>query len=226
MKNLKFLVKKANESLNEVVVYLEGVQKCFQRMDLKLYDLSYALWKDERFKGLGDDFLGDMFNLFCEDNFRWFQEWEEEEGIDKNIRNYIGRTSTFTLDSKGVFEDDGQFYLYSMLRDVMYEYHDTRAIDWLDGSVNYDLETRQLDYKAIQEYISSERVEWREDEIRVIKESLEYIISGELLEDIKGFLEDGIKEYEYIESFKENSIEYFFEFIQLYIEEKEEEEEF
>lgn len=222
MKNLKFLVKKANESMKEVVTYLESVQKCFQRMDLKLYDLSYALWQDERFKDLGDDFLGDMFNLFCEDGFNFFQEWEEEEGIRKDIRKYVGSTSTFTLNSDGVFEDDGEFYLYTMLMEVFERYHDYRACDWVDGSVEYSLKERQFNYEAIQDYISSEREEFREEEIRVIKESLVYIINGDLLKDIKRSLEDGIKEYEYIQGFKENSVEYFYEFIQLYLEVEEE----
>lgn len=226
MKNLKFLVKKANESLNEVIQYLESVQKCFQRMNLKLYDLNHALWSDKRFEGLGDNFLSDMFNLFCEDNYNWFVEWEQEEGIKKDIRNYIGRTSTFTLDSNGVFEDDGEFYLYTMLMEVFERYYDYRACDWVDGAVEYSLKERQLNYEAIQRYISSEREEYREEEIRIIKESLEYIIEGKLLEDIKDAVNDGVKEFEYIESFKENSIDYFHEFIQLYIEEKKEEEEF
>lgn len=219
MKNLKFMVQQANKGLEEVIQYIESVEKCFQAMNLKLHDLSWAMCSDSYFEKYDSDYLGDMFNLFCEDNYNWFCEWEKEEGIDSDIRKYVGRTSTFYLDSKDIF-NRGTFYLYDTLISMLEYNLGSCYTDWVDCIPN-ESNVTQIDYVELQKYLNGCEKYWLEDEINYTKESLEYISSGELLKDIKTALEDGIKEYNYIKEFKENSVEYFKEFLEINEDEEE-----
>lgn len=220
MKNLKFMVEQANKELKEVIQYLESVQECFEIMDLKLYDLSWAICSDGYFEKYDSDYLSNMFNLFCEDNYNWFCEWEAEEGIDKNIRQYIGRTSSFYLDSKDIF-NRGEFYLDEVLLSMLEYNLGYYYTDWTSCIPN-DIKETQISYKALQEYFKGFDKRFLDEEVILTKEGLKYISSGALLKDVKGTLEDAIKEYNYIKEFKENSIEYFKEFLKC----NEEEEEF
>lgn len=219
MKNLKFMVQQANKGLEEVIQYIESVEECFQAMDLKLHSLNWTMFTDKHFEKYDSDYLGNMFNLFCEDNYNWFCEWEKEEGIDNSIRKYVGRTSTFYLDSKDIF-NKGKFCLYDTLISMIEYNLGSSHTDWIECITN-DYATTQIDYIELQSYLKQCNKYWLEDEINYTKESLEYISSGELLKDIKTALEDGIKEYNYIKEFKENSVEYFKEFLEINEDEEE-----
>ena len=219
MKNLKFMVKEANKSLQEVIQYIESVEECFQAMDLKLHSLNWAMFTDKHFEKYDSNYLGNMFNLFCEDNYNWFCEWEKEEGIDSSIRKYVGRTSTFYLDSKDIF-DRGKFCLYDTLVSMIERNLDYYNVYWV-GCIPCNHKETQIDYTALQKYLNGCGKDWLGEEINYTKESLEYISSGQLLKDIKKALEDSVKEYSYIKNFKENSVEYFKEFLEANEEEEE-----
>ena len=214
---MKIIIEKvveANKSLVEVVEYLEQNKQYFQAMNLKLHDLNWAICSDKDFEGYDEDYLNDMFHAFCEIEYAMFSEWERENGIDENIREYINRTSSFYLNSKdiyyrGIIDMDG---LLNGFISSEVGYIDT---SWLD--INKD---NQLSIKAIQEaieydkeYFSCEDIE----ELGIVEdiiEVLDLIVDGSVLKYVKESLEDGIMEAKYILDFKESSIEMFKEFLQ------------
>lgn len=207
--NFNVLIQQVNEQIQKVENFINSNIEVFEPMNLKLYDASYQVDAEE-FDITGNR-LWELFNLFCEDEFNYFCDWEKENNISDNVREYIGRTSTFRLSSNGLIEFDShrgtEYTLSQVIENVVCNNY-TNDCEYINvcndkGYVCIDM---------LADYLSSERKDWVEDTIQTLKEELQYLIDN-LYADVTYKIEDAIKEYEYIKEFKDNQVENFREFV-------------
>lgn len=200
MKNIDFLflIDKANKVLNNVKEFLTTNKDLFlTSTNLKLYD---AFYKAEN--------LND-FNFFCELSFNDFQEdIEEQTGKDfyKNV-HYIGRTSSFYCVNDELYNNIITEKESINFNDTLYNFfYDLWGCNM---TLNFNKKGGSIDTIELLEDI-----EKYDMDKNYIANELNYIISGEFLEDIKKLFENSIYIYNYIKGFKENQIEYFNDFLE------------
>lgn len=182
----------ANREFKKAVDYIKQNTTAWDdKRNLKLYDISmydynndFPLCYEEDKNTEYNNFL-----LFCEDNYRLFMDWMTEENIDKNIFNYIGMSSWFTL---GKYADRRLFYGISDILEDCYNF------DYIDFSEDFEI-FPYGNWDVAKEEVQAE---------------LEYIVN-ELYKDVKYRLEDIIKVANYVDTFKSNSLEDFKSFLEM-----------
>lgn len=183
-------LEKANKELKKVVDYLEENKSAWnEQRNLKLYDVAFYDYKEDfplTFKRYGDD----EFNEFCKLEYRHFLEWLDEEEIDKNILHYIGRTSSFYIGEYG-----GEDIVY-ILGDIYSNNVYGNAFNYINISSDYKI-TPFGNWKLTDDEVQDE---------------LNYIVSN-LFDDVKAVFEPIIKVASYIDSYKENQLDYFKEYL-------------
>lgn len=185
-----------NKALDEVIAYLKEHENAWnETRTLKLHDVSYhgeeILDKYPLVKEEYKEY--DLFNWFCEDEYNNFTEWMEENHID-DCRNYIGRTSSFYLTD---LHDNSIGNVITELIEKVYNYV---GIDFSeDGHIE--------PFTATEYYTEAELIDEAQGEMR-------YIASGDFLKDTKKYLADAIEIADYIDTFKENQVANFEEYIQ------------
>ena len=214
MKNFKVLVKKANIEMEKLVKFLEEHTGLYEGRNLKLYDISWNQELQDKWN-LTDEQYSDLFYWYCEQEYDFFIEWMKEEGINKNVMNYWGMTSTFDL-TNSIIETDRRSNLdygmtvYNIACNNTIGCNDLNYIIDGDGKIKMELITR---------YCKKGNKYWLEENIRDLKEGLEYIASGEMFNDFMNDMQDSIEIDKYLNSFMENQVENFEDFIQHEIEE-------
>ena len=213
MKNFKALVKMANKEMEKLVKFLEEHTGLYEGRNLKLYDISWNQELQDKWN-LTDEQYSNLFNWYCELEYDFFIEWMKESGIE-DTRNYWGRTSTFDLTNR-IIESDRRCNLdYGMIAcNIAYNntigYNNLNCIIDGDGKIKMELITR---------YCKKSNKYWLEKNIYNLKEAIEYIASGEMFDDFMNDMQDSIEIDKYLNSFMENQVENFDEFIQHEIEE-------
>lgn len=186
-----------NEGLKAVKDYLTSIEEVWNKTrNLKLYNVSFqAAAIIEKYPLVKEEYSEyDLFSWFCENEYDNFTEWMKESNIE-DCRNYIGRTSSF--------------YLTDMHCDKIGYVIDTFLTNIYGGYYQVDIDEagNMIPFTDTDNYTEA-------DQIEDYQETMEYIASGEFLEDIKKELSDAVKIADYIDSFKKDQIELFTEYIE------------
>ena len=209
MKNFKALVKKANIEMEKLVKFLEEHPGLYNGRNLKLYDISWNPKLQDKWN-LTDEQYDNLFYRYCELEYDLFIEWMKDEGINKNVMNYWGRTSTFDL-TNGIIETDRRSNLdyrmtvYNVLYNNITDSNDIDCIIDDDGKIKMELITK---------YCKEGNKRWLDENICDLKECLVYISSGEMYNDFINDMQDSIEIDKYLTSFMESQVANFDEFIQ------------
>ena len=201
----------ANEQIAKVVDFLKENEEKWGYTDLKLHDVSmYDFEKDfplccendtNNEYGYFDDFCNLQYNMFIEDLAQNFNI-----DFDK-IRKQLGRTSSFYLQDFVITYGNHKI-----------DYTDTLIELWnnINGSYGMNL----LDFEE-EKLIVIDDTDGYEDEL---EEELNYFIN-EFYNDVIKYTKDTIVVWDYIESFKENQVEYFKDYLECQEENLKEEQE-
>ena len=158
--------------------------------DLKLHDISYYICEkldeiDDLTQSEYYDIYSHIFNLFCEDNYNAFINYEEENNTK---RKYLGHTSRFYIDTD-CYDGIINYYYASDFRS------------------EYDIEKKKS--MLLDEFLYSVL---NTDEVYIEEEFMNdqdfnYMINE--YEDFLDTIEEIYNTYEYIKDFKENQVQYF-----------------
>lgn len=218
MKNFKALVKKANEEIAKVKTLLNDKADCFATRDLKLYDIAYNQVLQDKFS-LTDDQYNQAFEWFCSDSYMFFEEWLEEERIDKSIMQYIGRTSSFNLiPQNGIVE-------FNRYDDINIEYsiceYISRCVSCCSNLDSLIDDIGEISLEKIRQFLSSVGNAFYcltvEEAIASLKDDIEELTEN-ILSEYEYALEDVEKVHNYLKGFQDNQVEYFEEFLENYVE--------
>ena len=197
--NKEKMIKKIMESsitidnIKEVLISElkdDRVECIGQLEDLKLHDISYYIGeKLGEIEGLSiekcNELYSHIFNLFCEDNYNAFINYEEENNTK---RKYLGHTSRFYIDTD--YYDGIINYYYAS-----------------DFRSEYDIEKKKS--MLLDEFLYSVL---NTDEVYIEEEFMNEQDFNYMINEYKDFL-DTIEEiyntYEHIKDFKENQVQYF-----------------
>lgn len=208
----KELLNKLNKSLNELISDLSNnndykkIIECIgKKEDLKLYDLSYGLYDNEEYKNLTDKEKNNLFNIFCDDSYRVFDEWIQEEKLYIDFK-YIGHTSTFfVIPKRGIDYNDIYDFANSDLIGKIFllldEYINNELCMYYGLSSFFEIEKNQI--VNIDSYLFDFLRDYNITLDECIKDFKQFII--DYFEDVK-------KVYDYIDDFKNNQCEYFNEY--------------
>ena len=182
-----------NKGIEKIVEYLDSTKNIWGEIrTLKLHNAFFEAEDILKKYPLVQEKMNhdEAFYAFCEDAYRDFEEWMEEEGIE-DMRKYIGRTSSFYLTN--IHDRTPVYVLYNVL-------------DLVCGGTAYCTFSMKDGKVCMDELTDAEYHDEAQDE-------MEYFSKGECLEDIKKYLEPAKKEADYIDSFKKNQVEYFKEWL-------------
>lgn len=212
MDKFRDLINKANEEIEKVKEwYYENVE-AFDYMDLKLHNLSYYCYSQAKYDfplcyADANNNGVSYFDMFCEDEYRNMQEsLMDAHKIDFMSYHYqLGRTSSFYLHDRSIFEAESYIYWQYTLHNLMEKFYGDYYTTF-DNNGNIDIEETFEDIN--ESIIISEEIE----------RELEYI-STELFDDTTKDFEDMLLVYSYIKDFKDNQISIFKKWIEFYEEE-------
>lgn len=172
-------------------------------MDLKLH---YASTENVDFEHNGatvtfsDKEQNDWFYRFCESEYDSFIGWCEEDGLDFNkLRDNVGRTSSFYLGKLHNREKDK--YLVALCEAVDFN-NSWLEFKEVDGVIKLDEEKTNKNFEGRAEDTLAEF-----DIEQMVNDMLD--LAETVYNDLNNKLEDIIKVYDYIKSFKENQVENF-----------------
>lgn len=198
-------------ALKERAATLKGKYE-FKAINLKLYDVSYELYKMEGAGKITDAQAVYVFNNFCNDQFNW---WHDEFKSLGFTTNHIGRTSSFYIEfddgrKNGIiepFQDSGINYSeYDVLYNIYEHYHGgyihEDIIELLaDDKIN--TESELYNYNDMQYYHGDDLIDMLHD-------------ISEFMDDMHRFINDTEKllkaieiEYKQISDFKANQVKIF-----------------
>ena len=200
VKNIDFLFKidKANKELKKVHNYILSLQdSLLNPVNLKLYDAFFD----------ADDL--DKFYFFCEISFDDFREIIKDATKTDfyNLVHYIGRTSSFYCLTDDLYNniitDRGKINLPDTIYNLFYDLY-----GWDGILLNFDKNGGYIDTVELLDDCDKYDTDKRDT-----VNQLDYIITGEFLNDIKAAFKNCIFVYDTIKDFKENQTEYYQDFI-------------
>ena len=199
--------KDVDEGLKQVIDYLESIRNVWdEERNLKLYKVSYrASDIIDEYPLVKEEYKeDDVFSWFLDDEYNNFTEWMEENNIT-DCRNYIGRTSSFYL------TDIGNDYIGNVINALLYKIYGYYPLEINpNGEFIHFFDT---DYYT------------EEEQIEEYQEPMSYIASGNFLKDVKKELHDAIEIANYIDTFMENQIDNFKDYVSFLNEQIEEQRE-
>ena len=186
-------IEKLNRQFKKLQKHTQGLNYT----DLKLYDVAFYVGDDER--------LLNHFENFCHFEYEFFNEWLKENMLETE---YIGRTSSFYFHGKNIYDFD----IYDMKNDN--NIFDTLAYGIeSETEALFNSDSLEHFYYDLENYLhynlqDSEDLENLDDELdSTLYEIEEYLI--EYYREIK----DIRKAYKWLESYKDNQIENFKDFV-------------
>ena len=209
--------KKATKIVKNYNKFITRLLKYTNLLDsdnLKLYDLNYHIFRNSDkyvIDELGANY--DYFGLFCEDEYRTYEEWLKEETYLKDhhlIVKYINRTSSF------YYLDLDDFYDYFSNYNLVDE--QVLGAEILDA--DYDRQTVSLTsmetildclISLLDRYNNRDEDDYLDDfeeYVNGLIESLENLVNFDY-KNILDYYEDQIKVYQYVNRFKSKQVEYF-----------------
>lgn len=196
-------INAANVEIQKVLDWVKEHEAAFDMMDLKMHNVSYYIYS-----GMEDDFPltyaeekenksnYDQFYWWCEDMWRSFEEWLEEEGIKwSQICNRVGRTSSFYLHDQNIIEFNrrtGRPDYTNILENFLCNEWNCYTLPIKNGFI--DTEMSLEDY---EEYFATD---------------VGYV-QDDFYKEFTDKFEDTVKVYEYIKDCKDNQVKYFKEYV-------------
>ena len=199
-------IQKANEVLDWLEEYLDN-EAFHKYTNLKLYDCAFCNKNDlnipENIKEvLTDDILIDNFNTFCENNFRYLNNWCEDKfgNTFYECVKYMGGTSSFRM-------NNSNFNIEKSFCDTLDNIYDYFCSNWGNAS-SYLNEVNRFDMESIRMIMRGDMCADSEELINII----DYIIN-DLKEDVVKDTNNDLELQNHIKDFKENQLEYYSNFI-------------
>lgn len=197
-----YCYRKAKEMAEKVIkrsyAYLmEHEDEWNTQLNLKLYD-AYTTNIDFEINGATVSFSEDeqtkYFDQFCIYEYDNFVEWLAENGIDKSIMDYVGRTSSFYLGELHTAYYNG---IECLLAECSTDFDDL-----------YDFVLHMENDYEILDYMDAEEDADVEQEINDLLN-----VADNMYNEVVKSIENVIKVYDYITNFKENQVENFKDFV-------------
>ena len=198
----------ATNQLNKFKKYINRLQsytELFEDDKLKLYDLSYHLYKNSDqyyIEELGADY--DYFYSFCEDEFNCFCDYLTEttynQSFNRIVKHY-GNTSTFNY----IDTDLNDFISYFSDYNLMH-------VEVLGSDLlNDDLTLASMEdiLTNTVRLIDSDCLDDFDDYIEQVIEAMDMIKINFTIKEFKSYYSDQITAYKYVKHFKNKQIEYF-----------------
>lgn len=215
MRNFKAIAKEFNGVVVKIKKYINENKSVFEYKDLKLHEASRPLfvkdnedatWLVEIAEKIGDSNYMDGFYFMCEQEYNFFLEWMEEEGIEDN-RQYIRHTSTFKL----VPSRDFLSYNYGDNVDFDRESVDTFINNEYNGCTDIYCvldDDGFIDNELLRKFCADS-----DNDIEQLKEDMEAFIE-QGYNDFLSLMEDVVKVHEYIQGIKDNQCSILRDYIQ------------
>lgn len=214
------LLDEVDKGLADMVAFLKENEETFDYVDLKLHDVSMAVYKnaEEYQKKYPHVFREDSFYDFCDIQFDIEREFYEESHPEssplmENI-THIGRTSSFYTHDRSVMNniETDRYRRMDMIQTVtnfIYDY------DYMNHFQDYIIEK---DGKVIvnREAFERDAENSHDNYACLIEDSLEditEIANGEVLSDMKEKCADGIAKWHFIKDFKDNQVQIFEDYL-------------
>lgn len=194
---LNMNIKKANKQLKKVMRFLQENEKAFSMLDLKLHDVSYYCYSHmfADFPELYENDQDSYFYDFCECEYDCMIEYFKENNIEYKPQ-YIGRTSSFYLSDC-----------------VDCQCHRPYRIDFQQTIYNL-LNENGYTCDCMPDITENGLIDTSDKYLKDCYANIDYIASGEFYKDVIKQLDDCIKAYNYIKSFKDNQVNIFKEYLQ------------
>lgn len=189
--------KEVNEGLKQVIDYLKSIEHVWNKTrTLKLYKVAFqASDIIDKYPLVKEEYNGnDLFYWYCELEYDTFTEWMKENNIE-DCRKYIGRTSSFYLTD---------------IQDKRIDYVIGNLIDHINNgfySVDIDKNGEMIHFTDTDYYTEQEQIE-------EYQMDMEYFADGSFLKDVKEYMSDAVQIADYIDTFMENQIAGFTEYIE------------
>lgn len=191
-----FTYEDVNKAIQNVVRYMCSIENVWNEgRNLKLYDAFFNADKLLKKYPLVEAKTNpyDAFNNFCNDAYFRFQE-DISTGFIKDLRVYVGRTSTFYITDVHDSHDNMVNVIYALLENIN---------NGIDIEFNDDLTMKPLtwsDYYSENELIEEYQCE------------MEYIVK-EFIYDVKKYMKNAIELADYIDTYKKNQVDYFDDYL-------------
>ena len=192
-----FTYDDVNKAIKNVAMYMKSIENVWnEARNLKLYDAFFKA--DELPKKYplveAETNSYDAFYDFCNDAYTFGLQDEFDNGYLQDLRVYVGRTSTFYITNIRDSKDN--------MTNVIYE-----LIETINGNIgidfNDDLTMKPLTWSDY--YTEAELIEEYQGD-------MEYLVK-EFIYDVKKYMQEAIKLAEYIDTYKENQVDYFDEWL-------------
>lgn len=212
MRNFKNLIKQANKEIEKIIYFIKENEEVFESTNLKLYDIAWNDYIQKKYD-LDDDTYSHLFNMYCEDEYRYYEEWREEEKL-QNEHSYIGRTSSFYFHNEEIIQLYRHQIDYTNSICACIDEYINMGSD-LASIIN---EKGLLDISLLTNMLKSSNNYYIDGYIEQMKYDLMDIVEQGLFEQVIKDLDDTLKDYQYIKGFKENQVENFKDYIESYME--------
>lgn len=193
----RYTYKDVNKALKNVLGYMYSIEDTWNKgRNLKLYEAFFAADTIvEKYPLVSEnENANELFYQFCEDTYNYTFMQDIENGYIKDLRDYVGRTSTFYITSLHRCNGNKACLLDELFNAVCF----STGID-----LNADGTMSPLTWS---DYFTEEEL------IEDYQEDMEYIVT-KLIFDVKKYMNDAIKLAEYIDTFKKRQVSDFEEFI-------------
>lgn len=192
-----FTYDDVNKAIQNVAKYMKSIENVWNEgRNLKLYDAFFNA--EELLKKYplveAETTYYDAFHEFCDDAYNIGFKEEIDNGFIEDLRVYVGRTSTFYITDVHDSRDNMVNVIYSLLQNIN---------DNIDFEFNDDLTMKPLTWSDY--YSESELIEEYQDDMK-------YLVK-EFIYDVKKYMKNAIELAKYIDTFKENQLTYFDEFL-------------
>ena len=192
-----FTYDDVNKAIKNVAMYLSSIENVWNEpRNLKLYDAFFKA--DELLKKYplveAQTNSYDAFHDFCEDAYTYGLQDEFNNGYLQDLRVYVRRTSTFYITDLYTIHNDMTQVISALL--VVLNSH-------VDFDFNDDLTMKPLTWSDY--YTEAELIEEYQGD-------MEYLVK-EFIYDVKKYMKDAIELAKYIDTYKENQVEYFDEWL-------------
>lgn len=202
-------VNAANQEIKKVFEWFESHQKQLDYTDLKLHDVSWFCYKDMESEfplcyADASENNTDYFYRFCVVSYDQMVEELKQDGIEYKVY-HIGRTSSFYTHDGRIISWDRRGY------GIDFESTIPDALENIYGGYGIP----DIVFEATKEpMIRTDNID--DDDFCEYEDCIDYIASGDFLKDIENEFSDALRIREYIDDFKQNQVEYFKEYIQMY----------
>ena len=193
----KFTYADVNKAMKNVLCYMYHIENVWNEgRNLKLYEASFKsdelLDKYPLLKAETNAY--DAFNDFCDITYHYTFQEEINTGYLKDLRVYVGRTSTFYITNLYECRDDRGALLQELFENI-----------GISTSLDFNSNGEVSPFTWSDYYTEEELIDEYQDD-------MEYIVT-KFIYDVKEYMKDAVKLAKYIDDFKKRQVEAFDEYL-------------